>query len=34
MMSIVAITTLLILVGGGCLSIPEPKTVKRGYGVG
>jgi voltage-gated potassium channel len=30
----VAITTLLILVGGGCLSILEPKTVKGGYGDG
>jgi voltage-gated potassium channel len=31
---IVAITTLLILVGGGCLSILEPETVKGGYGDG
>jgi len=31
---IVAITTLLILVGGGCLSIFEPETVKGGYGDG
>ena len=30
----VAITTLLILVGGGCLSILEPETVKGGYGDG
>lgn len=29
-----AITTLLILVGGGCLSILEPETVKGGYGDG
>ena len=31
---VVAITTLLILVGGGCLSILEPETVKGGYGDG
>jgi voltage-gated potassium channel len=31
---VVAITTLLILVGGGCLSILEPDTVKGGYGDG
>ncbi len=31
---IVAITSLLILVGGGCLSILEPETVKGGYGDG
>lgn len=31
---IVAITTLLIMVGGGCLSILEPETVKGGYGDG
>jgi voltage-gated potassium channel len=31
---ITAITTLLILVGGGCLSILEPQTVKGGYGDG
>ena len=30
----VAITTLLILVGGGCLSILEPQTVKGGFGDG
>jgi voltage-gated potassium channel len=30
----VAITTLLILVGGGCLSILEPETVKGGVGDG
>jgi voltage-gated potassium channel len=29
-----AITTLLILVGGGCLSILEPQTVKGGFGDG
>jgi voltage-gated potassium channel len=29
-----AITGLLILVGGGCLSILEPQTVKGGYGDG
>jgi voltage-gated potassium channel len=31
---IAAITTFLILVGGGCLSILEPQTVKGGYGDG
>jgi voltage-gated potassium channel len=31
---VTAITTLLILVGGGCLSILEPQTVKGGYGDG
>jgi len=31
---IVAITTLLILVGGGCQSILEPETVRGGYGDG
>jgi hypothetical protein len=30
----VAVTTLLILVGGGCLSILEPQTVRGGYGDG
>ncbi len=30
----IVITTLLILVGGGCLSILEPETVKGGYGDG
>ncbi len=30
----VAITALLILVGGGCLAILEPETVKGGYGTG
>jgi voltage-gated potassium channel len=34
MVYVVAITTLLILVGGGCLSILEPETVKGGYGDG
>ena len=29
-----AVTTLLILVGGGCLSILEPRTVRGGYGDG
>ena len=29
-----AITTLLILAGGGCLSIIEPETVKGGFGDG
>jgi voltage-gated potassium channel len=31
---VAAVTTLLILVGGGCLSILEPQTVKGGYGDG
>lgn len=31
---IAAVTTVLILVGGGCLSILEPETVKGGYGDG
>jgi voltage-gated potassium channel len=31
---VAAVTTLLILVGGGCLSILEPETVKGGYGDG
>jgi voltage-gated potassium channel len=31
---ILAITTLLVLVGGGCVSILEPQTVKGGYGDG
>jgi voltage-gated potassium channel len=31
---IVAITTLIILVGGACISILEPGTVKGGYGDG
>ena len=30
----IAITSVLILVGGGCLSILEPETVKGGYGDG
>jgi voltage-gated potassium channel len=30
----VAITSVLILVGGGCLSILEPETVKGGFGDG
>jgi len=30
----VALTSLVILVGGGCLSILEPETVKGGYGDG
>jgi voltage-gated potassium channel len=34
LLHIAAITTLLILVGGGCLSILEPETVKGGYGDG
>ena len=31
---VAAVTTLLILVGGACLSILEPETVKGGYGDG
>jgi voltage-gated potassium channel len=31
---VAAVTTLLILVGGGCLSILEPQTVKGGFGDG
>jgi voltage-gated potassium channel len=31
---VLVVTTLLILVGGGCLSILEPATVKGGYGDG
>ena len=34
LLHIAAVTTLLILVGGGCLSILEPETVKGGYGDG
>jgi voltage-gated potassium channel len=31
---VAAVTTLLILAGGGCLSIIEPQTVKGGFGDG
>jgi voltage-gated potassium channel len=31
---IIAITSVLVLVGGGCLSILEPETVKGGFGDG
>src|SRR5271165_1513571 len=34
LLHVAAITTLLILVGGGCLSILEPETVKGGFGDG
>ena len=34
LMCVAAVTTLLILVGGACLSILEPETVKGGYGDG
>jgi voltage-gated potassium channel len=34
LLHVAAVTTLLILVGGGCLSILEPETVKGGFGDG
>jgi voltage-gated potassium channel len=34
LVNVVAITTLLVLAGGACLSILEPETVKGGYGDG
>ena len=34
LLHVAALTTLLILVGGGCLSILEPETVRGGFGDG